>query len=319
MKYNKPPFPCFLATLFLCFALVCQHTYAEEETKQAADSNADTASVDTERTPANTSEDKKKSLKHAADKRLELLRKQYPARELVELSANDETFSALWRKDRSGDALGAVLLVPALGQTANWPNTIDVLRNELPQTGWSTLSIDLKAHSWDENIETTQEMSTDNKARIRSAVEFLHEKGQFNIVLAGYGESANRILDYSGQGETGMKKNVPSSRSTQKKRPIRALIMIAGSGYQAMKLSPALESYVYQDMPILDVVFGSHYLDTHDAQARKKAARSNGFSKYIQIKTVEPNSHVFESENRLSRRVRGFLERYAKGVEIDRR
>lgn len=264
------------------------------------------------------------AIERAAKQRIEHLRAQYPPEQIRQLEAEGEQFTALWRKDRSGAALGAVLLVPAVGQTANWPNTIDVLRNELSVNGWSTLSIDLKIPHWKHKSSKsgteTETLDTHNLARISAAIEFLHSEGQYNIVLAGYGESAERILNYSGEsGATGMRKTVPSSTSAKRKRPVRALILISAIGRGETKLSPMIETYPHKDMPFLDITFGAHYLDTFDADARKSAARANGIKAYIQFKTVEPNSMVFSAENRLSRRVRGFLNRHAKGVEIDKR
>jgi len=218
-----------------------------------------------EEQPTESSEEankrKAESITSANNKHLELLRAQYPKGEITQLQADGESFTALWRKDRSGDALGAVLLIPAVGQTANWPNTIDVLRNELPLTGWSTLSIDLKVLDWQKKTDSTENVrqaDESNLARIRAAVDFLHSEGQYNIVLAGYGQSADRVIAYTKLDDaSGMQKNVPSTKSTKKKRPVRALILIGGTSYSGGKLSPSLESYPFNDMPVLDIIFGA--------------------------------------------------------------
>jgi len=259
-----------------------------------------------------------------------LLKSQYPADDLQELSANGESFNALWRKDQSGDAFGAVLLVPADGQTANWPHTIDVLRTELPRTGWGTLSIDIKQRKRDKvpsrpNSAEPQAPSTnppsdtggpdDNHARIEAAIEFLHSEGQYNIILAGYGNSAHRIVEYTASQQNPQNRTTGASLSPA----TRAIIVINGKSYGGGSLAPALSSINNRSMPIQDIVFGQHHLDLADADIRRSESRSLRFKKYFQLRIMEPSSTIFGEENRLSRRVRGFLSKHAKGVEINRR
>lgn len=74
------------------------------------------------------------------------LKASYKANELNTLQAEGESFHALWRKDSTGQAYGAVLLVPTDGQTPNWPYTIEPLRTHLSTSGWATLSIEISPH-----------------------------------------------------------------------------------------------------------------------------------------------------------------------------
>lgn len=67
----------------------------------------------------------------------------------------------------------------------------------------------------------------------------------------------------------------------------------------------------------MDIYFGDHVLDATESQQRKLAAKKNRIANYHQSKLLEPASNWQEGENRLTRRVRGFLNKYAKGVEID--
>lgn len=298
--------------------------------KQAAEQ--DTQIESTESAPSD-----KANTKTAPDTqalRIAQLKAQYPKEDLINLEAQGKSFSALWKKDQSGEALGAILILPSEGQTANWPNTIDVLRKELPQDGWSTLSIDIEGQrqkstlntktAAEKNVEAsaTTDSNTSNMARMEAAIGFLHQQGQYNIVLVGYGGSTHLVLDYASRADAlGMNRSIKSSQSTGLKRPVRALILISPFSYDGERLSKKLSHFPYKDMPILDIIFGSHYLDTFDSKERLSTARSLRFKHYLQSKSVEPSSgeRLFGQQNRLSRRIRGFLDSYAKGVEIERR
>ena len=314
-----------LISLILSAALI-QTAHTQETESNDAPALAPSEAESDIKPAASTPE---KSAPDTLATRIAQLKAQYPEEDLISLSANGTEFSALWKKDQSGDALGAVLIVPSEGQTANWPNTIDVLRTELPQDGWNTLSIDIentkqkaKISATPEGNESVSSTKNPNLARVEAAIAFLHEQGQYNIVLTGYGASTSLIVDYASQTDAlGMNKTVKSAQTTNLKRPVRALILISALNYDGERLSKKIQRFPYKDMPILDIIFGSHYLDTFDSKERLSAARSARFKHYLQSKSVEPSSNDsrFGTGNRLSRRVRGFLDSYAKGVEIERR
>ncbi|MWV14437.1 DUF3530 family protein [Pseudomonas sp. L-22-4S-12] len=71
------------------------------------------------------------------------LQRQLPAGEQQQLQAADETFLALWKPANVAEASGVVILVPASGESADWPQAIGPLRNKLPDAGWSSLSLTL--------------------------------------------------------------------------------------------------------------------------------------------------------------------------------
>jgi hypothetical protein len=252
-----------------------------------------------------------------------LLREQYPQEDLRKLDSDTgESFNALWRKDQTGDAFGAVLIVPDNGQTANWPHTIDVLRLDLPNHGWSTLSIDLvekKPRVFSKNREQADTnddaIYQNNLARMQAALTFLNSEGQYNIVAVGYGESAVRLIDFM----TTLSPSSPAMPGNSKKTgPVRALVLINARNTIDDIQDTAFDKLVWRDVPVLDVFFGTHFRDPFEISNRRKAAKKNRLSTYYQLKLLEPSSTVFAGENRLSRRIRGFLNNNAKGVEIER-
>lgn len=71
------------------------------------------------------------------------LERQLPPEEQQQLRAGDETFLALWKPANAGEPNGVVILLPASGESADWPQAIGPLRNKLPDAGWSSLSLTL--------------------------------------------------------------------------------------------------------------------------------------------------------------------------------
>jgi len=314
MKIKISPTFCYLILVLLDTNL----TYAQTDTavtpeERAINKQSDSSSEEAKGT--NAPSERVKTAPNTLAIRMAQLKSQYPKEDYLSLQANNEPFTALWKKDQSGEALG-------------------VLRNELPQDGWSTLSIDIESrrstlpsksrNSASPETKKTEDTTKDdiNIARIESAISFLHEQGQYNIVLAGYGYSTSRILNYASRKDAlGMNRTIKSRQRANLKRPVRALILISPFSYGGERLSTQLNQFPYKNMPILDIIFGSHYLDTFDSKERVSAARSSRFKHYVQSKSVEPtgSGRLFGQENRLSRRIRGFLDTYAKGVEIERR
>ncbi|WP_065616560.1 alpha/beta hydrolase family protein [Pseudomonas moraviensis] len=71
------------------------------------------------------------------------LQRKLPAQEQQQLQAGSETFLALWKPANSAEPKGAVIIVPGVGETADWPQAVGPLRRQLPDADWSSLSITL--------------------------------------------------------------------------------------------------------------------------------------------------------------------------------
>lgn len=71
------------------------------------------------------------------------LMRQLPAEQQKTLQAGDESFLALLLPATRAKAAGTVVLVPGAGESADWPNVIAPVRQELPTYGWQTISLSL--------------------------------------------------------------------------------------------------------------------------------------------------------------------------------
>lgn len=236
----------------------------------------------------------------------------------VWLESQGEKFMALWEPDTSGSSFGAILLLHGEGQTADWPDTINPLRTTLMQFGWSTLSIELP----DSVVETSanetrsaEDIEAIAQARIQAAVNFLDSKGQFNLVLFGVGQNAKRGMSYlltqPAQPEATKETGTASQANTIPTRgAFRALIMV---NVRELTLNPDFR------LPTLDLYYDEHFLDKTEVKERKLLAEKFQLPFYHQLRLLRPEAPAYGEENRLTRRVRGFLNKYAKGVEVKRK
>lgn len=289
---------------------------------------------------------------------------------LVQLNAAGEAFYCLWNHTTTGNALGAVLILHEEGHHLDWPLTINSLRVELADHGWSTLTVDLPnptagkislrptpiptpipesnaepkpnpeaAIDSADNKEPPQsdkpepenpadasaaqtkpEIETVVGARLNAALDYLHGAGQFNIVILGQGLGAARAAVFINQLMTSSA-NSAVAQNTGKakaiiKRPVRALVLVNARNHIAGSELTLPQQLKDPGLPVLDIVFGDHYMDSHEAEKRRRWASRQQMSNYSQVKTRRPVGGASEKNNRLVKRVRGFLNRNAKGVEI---
>ncbi len=285
--------------------------------------------------------------KTMANRMLDLLTEEMEDQDIEWLEVNGEKFLALWQADKTGNPFGAVLILHGEGQSVDTPYEINAIRNNLSHHGWATLAINLppvaqstvpprpapKAETENNSKQTKQPsdkmslttMSSHSKAnpenesdgRIAAAIAFLKAQGQYNIVIVGHGLGATRTMKFIDDLSSDQKS--PGMRSGKIQRPIRAVVLV--SARNQIPLSDKALPHFFNDpnLPVLDLYYGEHFLDEVETLQRAKAARAKGILNYYQLKVLRPTSTDATSENRLTRRVRGFLNKHAKGVEIERK
>lgn len=188
--------------------------------------------------------------------------------------------------------------------TTSQTNLEQETANNTPPAENNTPSTSTKA------TENTEEIA---EKRLTAAIKFLHDKGQFNIVLMGSGTSAIR-------GHQLMKEIVPVIDNAKLKKkiekPIRGSIL-----FNAKNTLPT-SSEAYQDwffdpeIPVLDIYTATNLQNQLDAKVRKILSRKKKAIAYKQLKITELPYERTWKENRLSRRIRSFLDAYIQGIEI---
>src|SRR5690606_28788316 len=71
------------------------------------------------------------------------LQRQLPQRQQLMLDGGADPFLSLWLPANQAQPAGLVILLHGEGETADWPTAIGPLRRQLPDLGWSTLSLSL--------------------------------------------------------------------------------------------------------------------------------------------------------------------------------
>jgi dienelactone hydrolase len=123
-----------LALPALCLSLILPCAFSVEA--------ADPAPAVTDK-PAEEKPAERQPLLERSQEEAAALQRKLPAQEQQQLQAGSETFLALWKPANSAEPKGAVIIVPGVGETADWPQAVGPLRRKLPDAGWSSLSITL--------------------------------------------------------------------------------------------------------------------------------------------------------------------------------
>lgn len=133
--------------------------------------------------------------------------------------------------------------------------------------------------------------------RLAQAIEHLRGQGQFNLALLAEGGGAVRAARlFKSLGPEGF----------------RALVLVDARHALGAEAGDVL-AMAGADLPVLDIIAVDQPALLAAAQARSTAARRAGRALYQQL--ILPR---YEPELlRLSKRVRGFLDRHAKGVKVD--
>jgi hypothetical protein len=150
--------------------------------------------------------------------------------------------------------------------------------------------------------------------RLTAAIKFLHDKGQFNIVLMGNGTGAIR-------GHELMKSITPiiDDKRLKKKleKPIRGSIIFNARNKLPTEKETYTDWFFDPEVPVLDIYIAHDIRNERDAKVRKTLSKRKKATSYKQIKITEMSYEKSWQENQLSRRVRSFLDAYIQGIEVE--
>ena len=214
--------------------------------------------------------------------------------ESVELKAGDTPFLGIYAEASEGPTGRAAILAHGIGAHPNWPEVINPLRSNLPDHGWSTLSIQMPILANDAPIADYAPLFDEVAPRIDAAVAYLRQQGDDSIVLVGHSLGASMGAAYLAQ---------------DKRKDIKGFVAI---GMSIIDLDDRMNSALALqkiDIPVLDL-FGSRDLDNVLATVneRAKASRKAENTAYQQIE-IEGADHFFVGmEDTLVRRVYGWLK-----------
>jgi len=241
----------------------------------------------------------------------------------VEWLQDNRVFS-LYFPQQLAQAKGSVLLVPAAGQHAAWPDHIRALSEQLPPNGWSVLIVTPVADplpsattptpaaatpattaATDESAATAQPATAAAPAAtgaidmidvLHAGVALLESKGQKNTVVIGMGAGGVTAVElaHKDMGSSGSVKGLVLADLPELARPAQKLSEI-------FRLHPIL---------VLDIV----HPEARDA-LRLRQGQLKQFPQYYAVQLPEPMADIQQSNDRFARRVRGWLTRYVSGEQ----
>ena len=214
--------------------------------------------------------------------------------EAVQLEANGTAFLGIYTEASEGTRDRAVILLHGIGVHPDWPEIINPLRSDLPEYGWSSLSIQMPILGNDAALAEYAPLFDEIGPRVEAAVAFLRERGNRSIVLIGHSLGASMGAAYLASN------------------PQHGLAGLVAIGMSVIELDERMNSALALekiDVPVLDI-YGSRDLDgvLNSAKTRATAARKAGNADYRQTE-VEGADHFFVGlEDDLKRRVYGWLK-----------
>ncbi len=220
----------------------------------------------------------------------------------VWLPAGKKKFFGIYSESMISKTVGAAIVLHGIGAHPDWLEVINPVRSELPTYGWATLSIQMPILANEAKPRDYIPLFKEVPARIDAAIDFLQQKGIYNIVIIAHSMGSAmasyylakrpkaKIRGYIGIGMTEHKKNSPLSN-------VASLRKIK--------------------IPVLDL-YGSRDLESvrKYARARKQAALKAKNPHYEQIEVKDADHFFTNKENVLIKRIRGWLFRNATGSEI---
>ncbi len=213
-----------------------------------------------------------------------------------------EKFLGIYTKETARVAQGGAILLHGMGAHPDWPDVIFPLRTQLPEYGWSTLSIQMPVLDNDAAFADYAPLFSLVAGRINAAIALLKSKGINNIVIIGHSLGASMGTYYL---------------SSNKKADIRAFVGIGMSMSKQDKRMDTPHSLSNIKIPVLDLYGEQDMFSVLDSvERRANAATEAGNKYYFQLRTAGADHFFRDQEEILVKRVGGWLNRYAAGKEL---
>ena len=229
-----------------------------------------------------------------------LLDRQVAEHEKALLNVAGQQHLAFYLSETTGTAHGGLILLPDLGRHPASNGTINTLRQSLASHHWHTLA-----------LNSSQLSDKSSQQLIDAAVLYLNQQGVFNIAILGEGVGAAQALHYAA--------NLPPINPEQELNyQIRALLMINANNRIPNSDINILKQLSTITLPVLDAYSSSDYFEQQLAKDRKRSAnRLMKGKKYQQIRLPQTNGSKQGLDNRISKRIRGWLDNNVAGFMVD--
>lgn len=221
------------------------------------------------------------------------------------LTANGKKFLGIYTENTTEKALGGLIVVHGTGVHPNWTDVVHPLRTQLPDYGWHTLSIQMPVLPNSATHADYAPLYDKLGARFDAAVEFFKKRDIQNIAIVAHSQGSAMSAYYM---------------ANKPEHEIRGFVAIGMAGEFAKddRLN-VLKSLAKIKIPVFDL-YGARDLQQVLAATKDKmnTAKKAGNQDYTQLEVAGANHFFVGKEDMLVRRVRSWLARYAKGLELDK-
>lgn len=217
------------------------------------------------------------------------------ADEIINLKASGGRFAGLYKRAKTRESHGVVILVHGMGAHPDWPDVISPLRTRLAEFGWSTLSIQMPILSPEEPVAEYGKTLRLANSRMQAAVDYLHDWEIDPIILLGYSFGAAQAANYL---------------ASNKPEYIKAFVSVSMLAQKFIK--PELDVYKFISgitIPILDI-YGEEDLEDvrRGIDDRRLAANKNSNTGFQQIELQRSGHHYLGFEDALAEQIQIWLQ-----------
>lgn len=227
------------------------------------------------------------------------------ADEIVSLKASGGRFIGIYQRAKMGESRGVVILVHGMGAHPDWPDVISPLRTQLPEFGWSTLSIQMPILSPEEPVAEYGKTLKIAKSRLNAAIDYLHTREIEQIILLGYSFGAVQVASYLASG---------------KNENVRAFVSVSMLSQKFIK--PGLDVFKFIggiNIPMLDIYGDEDLPDVRrGSDDRRLAASKNGNRDFEQIELKHAGHHYQGVEEMLVDQIQHWLQQTLSMIDQPR-
>ena len=232
-------------------------------------------------------------------------------RELVSLATAETSFQTSFFYEKTGLPKGGVIIAY---RQAPQPFYLNNIAYVLAKHGWSTILVGIKTNTRNtspedtlpDNLEspTATTGMTHYTAILDETIRYMQEeKGQYNLVILAHGPSWSEINSYI-------------STPDPKESLFQGLVMLNVQNHDHRDDVDSLKG-LPTELPVLDLVT-ARYPDKAFQQRGVEAKRFK-FDSYTQINLPSRLTLTTLDEDRLAKRIRGWLRLHIHGMELNKK
>lgn len=229
------------------------------------------------------------------------LKRTLKSGKVVQLIDDGDPILGVYTESMVRQMQGGVIILHELALNPESPDFVNLLRQYLPEHGWSTLAIKMPDIMFTPDLSMYRQLLPQTTRRISSAIKYLEDQNILNITVVGHGFGAVFAVDYL---------------SKQKEGSPKALVIV-GLPWQNTHISEneINESLAKIELPIFDI-YGNRERNRVRIAAKNRKQAMRQHVNYRQLMIDEMDGRFVDSEFDLAKRIYSWMMRVSPGVQI---